>query len=255
MGGTERDYRSYLLRLYRAQNGGEISWRASLQSPQSGERFHFRRLSELFSFLACEGDLAEGVGEYAPTNATVHGEGTLGSRGNRNRLLRWLGLALVLLGCVLLPLAGPAPVSYADGPQGASGASLPPGQQELVEGLLGTTEQAERIARAMESGEIKVFVLGAKSLQTLYEYKGGHRSAWAFCQGNEVYLRADSPTMLGDLVHEGTHALDYVAGLDLSQQRLEVRAYWHEREFQLATGMPVAFKSVAALLVFVYRNY
>ena len=77
----------------------------------------------------------------------------------------------------------------------------------------------------------------------------------AFAQGNEVYLRTDSPTMLSDVVHEGTHALDYLSGLDVSQRKLELRAYWQEREFQKATGAPLGFKTVAAMLMFIYRTY
>ena len=44
------DYLSYLLRLWRAR--GEVdSWRASLESPLTGERLGFGSLDELFSFL------------------------------------------------------------------------------------------------------------------------------------------------------------------------------------------------------------
>jgi hypothetical protein len=255
MEGTRRDYKSYLLRMYREQNGGETTWRATLQSPQSGERLHFSRLSALLGFLASDGDLERTTDAHARAERATAGDDGPRAQAKRGRLFRWLGLGLVVLGYVLLPLAGPVAISCADGPQGTSGAALPPGQQELVEGLLGTTEQAERIAKAIQSGDIKVFPLGAKSFQTLYEYKGGHRSPMAFAQGNEVYLRTDSPTMLSDLVHEGTHALDYLSGLDVSQRKLELRAYWQEREFQKATGAPLGFKTVAAMLMFIYRTY
>lgn len=46
------DYRSYLMRLWRA--GGEAAsspWRASLEDPHTGERFGFAGLEELFDFL------------------------------------------------------------------------------------------------------------------------------------------------------------------------------------------------------------
>jgi hypothetical protein len=52
------DYLSYLLRLWRA--GAEksslpeeerLAWRASLQSPQTGERIGFLDLEKLFDFL------------------------------------------------------------------------------------------------------------------------------------------------------------------------------------------------------------
>jgi hypothetical protein len=47
----ETRYLSYLLRLWQ-QGGGEGSqWRASLESPQSGERRAFASLADLFAFL------------------------------------------------------------------------------------------------------------------------------------------------------------------------------------------------------------
>jgi len=50
------DYVSYMLRLWRTRERGPPDWRspvwrASLQSPQTGERVHFSTLDELFAFL------------------------------------------------------------------------------------------------------------------------------------------------------------------------------------------------------------
>ena len=45
------DYRSYLLRLWRVRDNDETSWRASLESAQSGEREGFASLEELFDFI------------------------------------------------------------------------------------------------------------------------------------------------------------------------------------------------------------
>ena len=53
-----REYLAYLLRLWRADElppSGKVSnWRASLESPQSGERIGFGSLSELFAYLTEE---------------------------------------------------------------------------------------------------------------------------------------------------------------------------------------------------------
>ncbi|MCE7985209.1 MAG: hypothetical protein DYG89_28895 [Caldilinea sp. CFX5] len=60
-----REYLAYLLRLWRADgrapSGQATNWRASLESPQSGERVGFGSLAELFAFLTeevlrCEGE-------------------------------------------------------------------------------------------------------------------------------------------------------------------------------------------------------
>ena len=51
MGGEPPDYFSYLLRLWLARERGVPVWRASLQSPHSGERVSFCTLDELFAFV------------------------------------------------------------------------------------------------------------------------------------------------------------------------------------------------------------
>ena len=45
-----RDYFSYLLRLWRVGKQKAV-WRASLESPHSGERIGFASLDELIAFL------------------------------------------------------------------------------------------------------------------------------------------------------------------------------------------------------------
>ena len=47
-------YLSYLLRLWQAKRGGERIWRASLESPHTGERKSFATLTDLFAFLEQE---------------------------------------------------------------------------------------------------------------------------------------------------------------------------------------------------------
>jgi hypothetical protein len=46
----QSDYQSYLLRLWRV-NEGEEGWQASLESPHSGERRGFADLEAMFDFL------------------------------------------------------------------------------------------------------------------------------------------------------------------------------------------------------------
>jgi len=41
----------YLLRLWQTRSGGELVWRASLESPRAGERTGFTSLEALFAFL------------------------------------------------------------------------------------------------------------------------------------------------------------------------------------------------------------
>jgi hypothetical protein len=73
--GARKDYRSYLLRLYRVRVGGESYWRASLHSPHGGKTLHFCRLRELVTFLEQEGDLADGVGAQGQAEEAASEEG------------------------------------------------------------------------------------------------------------------------------------------------------------------------------------
>jgi len=45
-------YQAYLLRLWRVPYQGKWQWRASLESPRTGERQLFASLPQLFAFLS-----------------------------------------------------------------------------------------------------------------------------------------------------------------------------------------------------------
>jgi len=49
-------YYAYMLRLWRSESQGRRQWRASLESPHTGERLLFAQLEQLFAFLSeqCE---------------------------------------------------------------------------------------------------------------------------------------------------------------------------------------------------------
>jgi hypothetical protein len=46
-----RRYESYLLRLWESDEAGQLIWRASLESTDTGERRGFADLSSLFAYL------------------------------------------------------------------------------------------------------------------------------------------------------------------------------------------------------------
>lgn len=54
----QKRYLSYLLRLWREEGGNLPVWRASLESPRTGERYGFASLDALFNFL--EAEVAQG---------------------------------------------------------------------------------------------------------------------------------------------------------------------------------------------------
>ena len=51
MSREQRCYLSYLIRLWQISSEGELVWRASLESPHTGERKGFASLDGLLDFL------------------------------------------------------------------------------------------------------------------------------------------------------------------------------------------------------------
>ena len=54
MTGEQRGYLAYMLRLWRVDTGEGAAWRASVESPHTGERRGFASLDALFAFLVEE---------------------------------------------------------------------------------------------------------------------------------------------------------------------------------------------------------
>ena len=54
MNETQRGYVSYLLRLWQARDNGEWVWQASLESPQSGQRWVFANLDAVLAFVRAQ---------------------------------------------------------------------------------------------------------------------------------------------------------------------------------------------------------
>jgi len=125
----------------------------------------------------------------------------------------------------------------------------------LLDKLLGTTRAAERIAKAIEAGEIRVRLLSDERFDRIHHNKGGKNAAWAFADGRTIYIRKSSPSLLSDVVHEGTHALDHLSGVERNRRQLELRAYVNEWQFQKTTHTSTQFSSLAQLVIFVYTRY
>lgn len=54
MTGERQRYRSYLLRLWQTRDGEDQVWRASLETPGTGERRGFASLEDLVDFLQAQ---------------------------------------------------------------------------------------------------------------------------------------------------------------------------------------------------------
>jgi hypothetical protein len=61
MNDITHDYQAYMLRLWRTEYKGQWQWRASLESPHTGERQSFAVLDQLFAFLRerCESQIPQ----------------------------------------------------------------------------------------------------------------------------------------------------------------------------------------------------
>jgi hypothetical protein len=51
MATEKKHYLAYMLRLWQEKDDAGVAWRASLESPHTGERLGFASLEALFSFL------------------------------------------------------------------------------------------------------------------------------------------------------------------------------------------------------------
>jgi len=51
MTAEQPGYLAYMLRLWQVKDGGNSVWRASVESPHTGERYGFANLELLFAFL------------------------------------------------------------------------------------------------------------------------------------------------------------------------------------------------------------
>jgi hypothetical protein len=67
----QRPYLAYLLRLWQAREGGCAVWRASVESPQTGERRGFASLADLFTFF--QGEVGQVDRDQHPPNVGEKG--------------------------------------------------------------------------------------------------------------------------------------------------------------------------------------
>ena len=65
MSNEPKGYQTYLLRLWYVQVQGKTQWRASIESPHTGERQLFASLEQLFAFVG------ERCGSQAPGEPEV----------------------------------------------------------------------------------------------------------------------------------------------------------------------------------------
>ena len=128
-------------------------------------------------------------------------------------------------------------------------------REDIISSLDGVTDKSAEIANALKNKEIGLNVLGDELIERYYGYD---LDTVAFQEGKQIYVRSSSSSLISDVVHEGTHAIDF--SQDISQKIIssragEYKAYSAERLFQIEAGMPVDFMSEDDMLVHIWSNY
>ena len=127
----------------------------------------------------------------------------------------------------------------------------------IIEQLDGKTIQSTKIARLLKSGELKINVLGKELYEQVVSVDAVNSVA-CFERGY-LHLRRDSKTLLSDIVHEGTHAIDMREhyGYDLlkSHWSWEKRAFFYERQFQISMGVELEYETIDEMLVHIWGSY
>jgi len=141
---------------------------------------------------------------------------------------------------------------------GVEGAARSLTKADIIADLSTGTIQSQRIAQAMERGNIGVNILGNELFERAYRFRGGvgdPSKVDAFAYGQQIYLRQWSSDIFRDTVHEGTHALDYISGFRDSIAQWEKRAYFYERQFQLYKGRFTEFRRLTDIIRHIEMTY
>lgn len=128
-------------------------------------------------------------------------------------------------------------------------------REQLIQSILGVTPQATSVAEGIKEHRIHMSVLGDELFE---RYHGVGHDVLGIAVGDKIYVRRSSVSLVSEIIHEGTHALEYEAGVsqDIIRTREgELRAYKAEHQFQKAAGMPLDFANEDEILIHVFRSY
>ncbi|KAB1231865.1 hypothetical protein [Chryseobacterium viscerum] len=158
--------------------------------------------------------------------------------------------------------------------EGTSIKNIP--KSEITNILRGYTEQANRIAKSIDENEILVIVLDDNEFNLICQMEYGDsldkaNRTIAFADGLDMFRESRSiDEFLGDIIHEGTHAIEnydkrrmIIQGLsrEEAEKRFrnvgskEKRAYFHERAFQKVLGIKISFIRIDDMLRHIFTLY
>ncbi len=128
-------------------------------------------------------------------------------------------------------------------------------KEELIAFLEGKTTQSSEIAENIRKGKIKISILGDELFERAF---GVDKDVAGLAIENKIYLRKSSVSIHSDIVHEGTHAMDFLKGVPyekISSWDGEIKAYTAEHHFQKASGLAIEFTDEDDIKVHVWKNY
>ena len=126
---------------------------------------------------------------------------------------------------------------------------------DIINSIDGVTETSTQIADQIRKKKIGINILSDEWFE---KYTGQPSSTTACHIEGQIYLRKTSPSILSDVVHEGTHALDFLNGVSEEIRGSwtgETKAYTEERLFQIAAGLPIEFETIDDMMVHIWMNY
>lgn len=128
-------------------------------------------------------------------------------------------------------------------------------REQLLTFIDGVTKHSSEIVANINAGNIKLSFIGDELFERAF---GVSSDVTGLAIDNKIYIRKSSITIHSDMVHEGTHALDYLRGISYSERAGwagEIRAYTAEHHFQKAANITLEFANEDDIRVHVWKNY
>lgn len=135
-------------------------------------------------------------------------------------------------------------------------------REEMIANLRGFTKQGNKVADAIENSTIKIKILNSKQYRKMYAKTNngslkGIDKANAFTYDEVMYFKKETSVerFMAELIHEGTHATDWVDYFIGNNWSWEKRAFFWERQFQIAAGLKPEFATIEEMISFIKTEY
>lgn len=220
----------------------QISALKAMAQAQGGRGARGATLEKIHAFLDV-GGLIPGIGEpFDLVNGGLY-------------LAEGKPFEAALCGAAMIPLGG----VFAAGGRLAKTVDTEKLTREAVAEVLGqTTLQGGKIADGIRKGAVKMNLLGKELYEKTLKKFGIDpkvESVQALAYKDQIYVQRDNAEVFRDIVHEGTHALDYLDDYQGSVYQWERRAFYFEQQFQKWVDRPLEFEDMNDMMKAIYELY